>query len=115
MCVSNSRGAGKALIRPQTFDRNGAANGRSQSRRARAVKDSKIKIEIVVRFTVMKWPLDQINLLRRPATDVAFLKSRRFLIALASLIALAVLIIGWTAKRRADREFEAARVLSERR
>jgi len=63
----------------------------------------------------MKWPLNQINLLPTPARAAAFLKSRRFLIALASLIALAGLILGWTVKRRADREFEAARELSEGR
>jgi len=63
MCVSNSRRPGKALIRPQTFDRIGAANDRSQSRRAspnsshiitRVEKDREVKIEIVPRFTVMK-------------------------------------------------------------
>src|SRR5262245_2539418 len=64
----------------------------------------------------MKWPLNQINLLPTPAQAAAFLKSRRrSLIALASLMAIAVLIIGWTVKRRADREFEAARALSEGR
>ena len=123
-CDSNSRDAGKALIRPQTFNRNGATNGRSQSRRARpspsriitrVEKDSEDKIEIV-RFTVMKWPLNQIKSLPTPATAAAFLKCRRrSLIALAALIATAALIAGWTVKRRADREFEAARVLSEAR
>jgi ligand-binding sensor domain-containing protein len=64
----------------------------------------------------MKWPLDQIKQLPRPAQAVAFLtRSRRSLIALASLIAIAALIVGWTVKRRADREFEAARALSEGR
>jgi len=64
----------------------------------------------------MKWPLNQIKLLPTPAPAAAFLKSRRRpLIALASLIAIAVLIAGWTVKRRADREFEAARMLSEGR
>jgi len=64
----------------------------------------------------MKWPLNQIKPLPRPAQAVAFLKRRRrSLIALASLIAIAALIIGWTVKRRADREFEAARALSEGR
>ena len=67
----------------------------------------------------MKWPLNQIKLLPAPAPAAAFLKShRRSLIALASLIAVAVLIVGpiagWMVKRRADREFEAARALSER-
>jgi ligand-binding sensor domain-containing protein len=64
----------------------------------------------------MKWSLNQIKPLPRPAQAVAFLKRRRRpLIALASLIAIAALIIGWTVKRRADREFEAARALSEGR
>src|SRR5499426_4462776 len=64
----------------------------------------------------MKWPLNQIKSLATPATALAFLKSRRrSLIALASPIAIAALIIGWTVKRRADREFEAARALSEGR
>jgi ligand-binding sensor domain-containing protein len=62
----------------------------------------------------MKWPLNQIEPLPTPAQAVTFLKrSRRSLIALASLIAIAALIVGWTVKRRADREFEAARALSE--
>src|SRR5215475_10687632 len=65
---------------------------------------------------MMKWPLDQIKQLPRPAQAVAFLtRSRRSMIALASLIAIAALIVGWTVKRRADREFEAARALSEGR
>ena len=64
----------------------------------------------------MKWPLYQIKPLPRPAQAVAFLKRRRrSLIALASLIAIAALIIGWSVKRRADREFEAARALLEER
>src|SRR5215510_15909099 len=64
----------------------------------------------------MKWPLDQIKQLPRSAQSVAFLtRSRRSLIALASLIAIAALIVGWTVKRRAEREFEAARALSEGR
>src|SRR5262245_63540910 len=64
----------------------------------------------------MKWPLNQIKLLLTTAQAVAFLKRRRrSLIALASLTVIAALIIGWTVKRRADREFEAARVLSEGR
>jgi ligand-binding sensor domain-containing protein len=64
----------------------------------------------------MKWPLNKFKPLPRPAQAVAFLKRRRrSLIALASLIAIAALIIGWTVKRRADREFEAARALSEGR
>src|SRR5262245_66123504 len=74
------------------------------------------RVEIVVRFTVMKWPLNQIKSLATPATALAFLKSRRRkLIALASLTAIAALIVGWTVKRRADREFEADRTLSEGR
>src|SRR5499426_305400 len=64
----------------------------------------------------MKWPLNHFKPLPRPAQAVTFLKRRRrSLIALASLIAIAALIIGWTVKRRADREFEAARALSEGR
>jgi len=64
----------------------------------------------------MKWPLNQIKPLPRPAQAVAFLKRRRRpLIALASLIAISAPVIGWTVKRRADREFEAARALSEGR
>src|SRR5262249_47182745 len=38
-----------------------------------------------------------------------------YLIALASMVAIAVLIAGVIAKRSADREFEAARALSEAR
>jgi ligand-binding sensor domain-containing protein len=61
----------------------------------------------------MKWPLNQIKSLPTPAMAAAFLKRRRrSLIALAALIATVALIAGWTVKRRADREFEAARVLS---
>jgi len=64
----------------------------------------------------MKWPLNQIKQLPRPAQAVAFLtRSRRSLIALAPLIAITALIVGWTVKRRADREFESARALSEGR
>jgi ligand-binding sensor domain-containing protein len=64
----------------------------------------------------MKWPLNQIKAHPTPAQALAFLKRRRRpLIALASLIATAALIIGWTVKRLADREFEAARALSEAR
>ena len=54
----------------------------------------------------MKWPLHQIKSLATPATTMAFLKSRRRqLIAFASLIVIAALIVGWAVKRRADREF----------
>jgi ligand-binding sensor domain-containing protein len=54
----------------------------------------------------MKWPLTQIKLPQ----------SRRwYLIALASLLAIVVLIVGLMVKRRADREFEAARALSAAR
>jgi ligand-binding sensor domain-containing protein len=64
----------------------------------------------------MKWPLNQIKSLATPSTTMAFLKSRRRqLIAFASLIVIAALIVGWAVKRRADREFEAARALSEGR
>src|SRR5215510_3650745 len=65
----------------------------------------------------MKWPLDQIKPLPTTAQAVEFLLNRRgrSLMALATLIAIAALIVGWTVKRRADREFEAARALSEGR
>jgi len=64
----------------------------------------------------MEWPHNQIKQLPRPAQAVAFLtRNRPSLIALASLIAIAALIVGWTVKRRADREFEAVRALSEGR
>jgi ligand-binding sensor domain-containing protein len=64
----------------------------------------------------MKWPLNQIKSLATPATTMAFLKSRRRqLIAFASLIVIAALIVGWTVKRQADREFEAAQALLEGR
>ena len=64
----------------------------------------------------MKWPLNQIKLPPRLAPAAAFLKSRRwYLIALVSLLAIAVLVAGVIVKRRADREFEAARALSEAR
>src|SRR5262245_37347237 len=65
----------------------------------------------------MKWPPDQIKSLPTTAQAVEFLLNRRgrSLIAFASLIAIAALIVGWTVKRRADREFEAARALSEGR
>jgi ligand-binding sensor domain-containing protein len=68
----------------------------------------------------MKWTLNQIKPVPILAPAAAFLKSHnRSLIALASLIAIAVLIVGpiagWMVKRRADREFEAARALSEGR
>src|SRR5262249_27322089 len=65
----------------------------------------------------MKWPLNQIKQFPTTAQAVEFLLNRRgrSLIALASLIAIAALIIGWTVKRRAEREFEAARALAEGR
>lgn len=64
----------------------------------------------------MKWPLNQIDLLASPALVEAFLRRKgRLLAALALLFAIAVLIAAWTVKRRADREFEAARALSEER
>jgi ligand-binding sensor domain-containing protein len=64
----------------------------------------------------MKWPLNQLKQLPAIASASAFLKSRRhFLIALALLIAIAVAVAGLLVKRRADREFEAARALSEAR
>jgi len=64
----------------------------------------------------MKWSLNQIKPLPTLATAAAFPKwRRRSLIAFAALIATAALIVGWTVKRRADREFEVARVLSEGR
>src|SRR5262245_18995011 len=64
----------------------------------------------------MKLPLNQIKLLQSSARAAAFLKShRRFLAALALLMAIVVLIVAWTVKRRAEREFEAARALLEER
>lgn len=64
----------------------------------------------------MKWPLNQINLLASPALVEVFLRRKgRLLAALALLVAIVVLIGAWTVKRRADREFEAARALSEAR
>jgi ligand-binding sensor domain-containing protein len=64
----------------------------------------------------MKWSLNRIKLPPTLAPAAAFLKwRRRSLVALASLIAIAVLIAGVMVKRRADREFEAARALSEGR
>src|SRR5262245_20294523 len=68
----------------------------------------------------MRWPLNQIKPLPKLAQAEAFLRRRRrALIALATPIAIAVLIAGaiagWMVKRRADREFEAARALSEGR
>jgi ligand-binding sensor domain-containing protein len=56
----------------------------------------------------MKWPLNQIKQLSTRAQAA-------FLIPLAALIAIAVPITGVMVKRRADREFEAARALSEAR
>src|SRR5215468_5741963 len=64
----------------------------------------------------MKWHLNQIHLLQSLSLTAAFLRShRRSLAALALLVAIAVLIAAWTVKRRAEREFEAARALSEER
>jgi hypothetical protein len=64
----------------------------------------------------MKLQLDQTNPLQSPSRAAAFLKSRRRpLAALALLIAIAVLIVAWTVKRRAEREFEVARMLLEER
>ncbi len=64
----------------------------------------------------MKWTLKQIDLLSSPARVAGFLRShRRSVAALAMLIATAVLIAAWTVKRRAEREFAAARALSEAR
>jgi ligand-binding sensor domain-containing protein len=64
----------------------------------------------------MKWPLNQIKQLTALAPAAAFLKSRRrSLIALVLLIAITVLIAGLMVKRRADRELESARALSEAR
>jgi ligand-binding sensor domain-containing protein len=68
----------------------------------------KVEIEAVARFTDMKWPLNQIKQLPMRAQAA-------FLIALAALITIAVLITGVMVKRRADREFEEARALSEAR
>src|SRR5262249_27890072 len=64
----------------------------------------------------MKWQLNQINPLQSSAPAAAFLRShRRLLAALALLIAIAVVIAAWTVKRRAEREFEAARASAEER
>src|SRR5262249_44212063 len=64
----------------------------------------------------MKWQLNQINPLQSSAPAAAFLRShRRLLAALALLIAVAVVIAAWTVKRRAEREFEAARASAEER
>jgi ligand-binding sensor domain-containing protein len=64
----------------------------------------------------MKLQLNQINLFQSPSRAAAFLKLRRRpLAALALLIAIAVLIVAWTVKRRAEREFEVARMLLEER
>ncbi|MGH9754118.1 MAG: hypothetical protein ACREA2_15175, partial [Blastocatellia bacterium] len=64
----------------------------------------------------MKWPLNQINLLASPALVETILRHKgRLLAALALLVAIAVLIVAWMIKRRVDREFEAARALSEER
>jgi hypothetical protein len=84
------------------------------------VEKNKFEIEIIARFTVMKSPLNRINLLSRTALAAAFQKwPRRSRIALAALIAIAVLVAvmyaGWMVKRRADRELDAARALSEAR
>ena len=101
---------------PQTAEASHGARPSPSRIITRVEKDSEDKIEIAVRFTVMKWPLNQIKSLPIPATAAAFLKRRRrSLIALAALIATAALIAGWTVKRLADREFEAARMLSEAR
>ena len=64
----------------------------------------------------MKWQLNQINPLQSSAPAAAFLRShRRLLAAVALLIAVAVVIAAWTVKRRAEREFEAARASAEER
>ncbi len=64
----------------------------------------------------MKWPLNQIDLFPSHTLTEALLRRKgRLLAALALLVAIAVLIAAWTVKRRADREFEAARALSEGR
>src|SRR5262245_16352547 len=64
----------------------------------------------------MKWTLNHNNLLSSLARAAAFLRShRRLLAAFALLIAIAVLIVAWTVKRRAEREFEASRTLLEER
>jgi len=61
----------------------------------------------------MKWPFYQINTI--PAPAAAFLKSHRHLLmALSLLIACAILAAAWTVKRRAEREFEAARASLEK-
>ncbi len=75
-----------------------------------------IEVKVSLEFTVMRWPLDRIKPFASPALAVAFLKSHhRRLAALASLVAMAGLIAAWAIKRQADREFEAARALSEAR
>src|SRR5262245_4825981 len=64
----------------------------------------------------MKWTLNHNNLLSSLARAAAFLRShRRLLAAFALLIAIAVLIVAWTVKRRAEREFEASRTMLEER
>src|SRR5262245_34500027 len=64
----------------------------------------------------MKLTFNQINLLQLPARSASFLKSHRgSLIAIASLFVVSALISAWTVKRRAEREFEEARELSEAR
>ncbi|MGE0128595.1 MAG: hypothetical protein AB7U82_10990 [Blastocatellales bacterium] len=61
----------------------------------------------------MKWPPEQINPITAPV--VALLKShRRLLMALSLLFAGAILIAAWTIKRRAEREFDAARASLEK-
>ena len=62
----------------------------------------------------MKWSFYQINMILLPARAVTFLRSRRrWLAPLSALIVSAILVAAWTIKRRAEREFEAARALSE--
>jgi len=68
----------------------------------------------------MKWPLNQIKLTSMPAHVATFMKSRRLpMIALASLLAIAVLIAGsiagWMIKHKADIELDAARAMSAER
>jgi len=63
----------------------------------------------------MKWPSYQINLIHSPAQAVVFLRSRRrWLAPLSALVVIAILVAAWAIKRRAEREFEAARALSEK-
>src|SRR5262249_45564745 len=78
--------------------------------------DRKVKIELNVGGVAMKWLLNQINHRFASAQAVAFLRShRRLLMALSLLIASAIFVAAWTVKRRAEREFEAARAMSEER